>query len=594
MAVLNISGKAAGQVLLMKLTVDHPVKIGRSPRIGWAVPWDAHISREHAEVTWTGKELQVKCLEAARNPLVFSGHTVRELVLVEGEEFSIGTTRFRLEPAEAAVADEREVVELTFSAEQLRKIRFNDPEVRIEHLSKLPTLIAGSTTPDEMAAKLVDLLIASMPLAAAVAIARFPLGENNVRDLDNPAPYRWSWNVTRSLGRFQPSRRLISSALESKAGVIHIWEDSGSSSFTRDLDFDWAFCVPVTTPGGDGWCLYVTGWSNGGGSRASSPIDKAALESDLKFSQLLAQFLGAVLETRQLRQQEKVLVDFIAPEVMDAVRQNNSMEILAPRMADVSVLFCDVRGFSRKAEQARHQLGELLTRVSSALGVMATAIVRYEGIIADFQGDAALGMWGWPETLPDGPVLACRAALEILASFSAAARRPGDPLCDFRVGIGVAHGPALAGRIGASQQAKFGVFGPTVNIGARLEGLTKQLRAPILVDEATAGFVRMHMAPGDARVRRLARVKPAGMQDAFWISELLPPTSLDNSVTDEQIAQFEAAADAVVQGDWPLALELLYKLPAADRAKEFLILHILQHQGQPPANWDGILTFSSK
>ena len=137
------------------------------------------------------------------------------------------------------------------------------------------------------------------------------------------------------------------------------------------------------------------------------------------------------------------------------------------------MLFCDLRGFSRHSERSAEDLLGLLNRVSQALGVTTHEIREQGGVLGDFHGDAAMGFWGWPLAQPDAAVRACLAALAIRAEFAATAQRPDDPLADFRVGIGIATGRAVAGKIGTVDQVKVTVFGPVVNLASRLEGMTK-------------------------------------------------------------------------------------------------------------------------
>ena len=86
-------------------------------------------------------------------------------------------------------------------------------------------------------------------------------------------------------------------------------------------------------------------------------------------------------------------------------------------------------------------------------------------------------------------------ALAIRAEFEAASERADDPLADFRIGIGIATGRAVAGKIGTVDQVKVTVFGPVVNLASRLESMTKILHAPILLDERTATVVRNQISP---------------------------------------------------------------------------------------------------
>ena len=100
---------------------------------------------------------------------------------------------------------------------------------------------------------------------------------------------------------------------------------------------------------------------------------------------------------------------------------------------------------------------------------------------------------------------------------------PDELLEGFSCGVGIAHGRAVAGQIGTAQQAKIGVFGPVVNQGSRIEGLTRMFGVNVCVDEATANFVRKLLPASEGCCRRLANVRPKGMDVALLVSELLPP-----------------------------------------------------------------------
>ena len=209
------------------------------------------------------------------------------------------------------------------------------------------------------------------------------------------------------------------------------------------------------------------------------------------------------------------LSQFFSPVVLDTLAVEDPEVVLAPRETEVSVLFCDLRGFSRESERQAGDLLGLLQRVSRALGVMTHHIREQGGVVGDFQGDAAMGFWGWPLPQHDAVLRTCRAALAVRAEFEATA--------GFHAGIGVATGRAVAGKIGTVDQVKVTVFGPVVNLASRLEGMTKILRAPILLDEATARIVRQQVPRDVARVRRLAIVRPYGLDTPLEVSELLPP-----------------------------------------------------------------------
>jgi adenylate cyclase len=205
-----------------------------------------------------------------------------------------------------------------------------------------------------------------------------------------------------------------------------------------------------------------------------------------------------------------------------------------------------------------------------------------------------MGFWGWPLPQQDAVLRVCEAALAIRAEFAAASRQEHEPLADFRMGLGIATGRAVAGKIGTVDQVKFTVFGPVVNLASRLEELTKVLRAPILIDEKTARTLKSFAGGTQARLRRVARVRPPGLDTPQEVSELLPPIEQYPQLTDENIATYEAALEALLARDWARAFSLLHEVPAEDRVKDFLTVFIAQHNRTPPSDWDGVIDIPAK
>jgi adenylate cyclase len=205
-----------------------------------------------------------------------------------------------------------------------------------------------------------------------------------------------------------------------------------------------------------------------------------------------------------------------------------------------------------------------------------------------------MGFWGWPIPQEDAALRACRAALGIRAEFAASAAQPQHRLANFQAGIGIASGRAVAGKIGTVDQVKVTVFGPVVNLASRLEGMTRQLRASILLDPATAETIRSRLPAAVARVRRLARVRPAGLDTPLDVSELLPPAAEYPQLSDIHLAAYEAAVESLHAGDWPRAFQLLHQVPPDDLAKDFLTVFIAQHNRTPPNNWDGVIPLEYK
>jgi adenylate cyclase len=309
---------------------------------------------------------------------------------------------------------------------------------------------------------------------------------------------------------------------------------------------------------------------------------------------LVATTLGSLRQVRALQRRQDSLRNFFSPVVLEALANRDPEQVLAPRETDVAVLFCDLRGFSKTSEAAADRLLDLLQRVSDALGVMTHHILSTGGVVGDFHGDAAMGFWGWPLQHADTIQQACLAALAIRHEFELASAQPEHPLANFRAGLGIASGPAVAGRIGTRDQVKVTVFGPVVNLASRLESLTKLLQTPILVDESTEQWIRQHISPDLCRVRRVAKVLPAGMQIPLVVSELLPPAGAGSPLSDQHIVAYERALEAFQEGHWSDAFRLLHHVPAEDQVKDFLTFIIAQHRRVAPADWSGIIEIPNK
>jgi adenylate cyclase len=125
-------------------------------------------------------------------------------------------------------------------------------------------------------------------------------------------------------------------------------------------------------------------------------------------------------------------------------------------------------------------------------------------------------------------------------------------------------------------------------------GMTRMLRAPIIMGETTASFVREHMPWSEARTRRLGRIRPRGLDEPVRVSQLLPPAQDCPSLQDDDLRRFEAAVDDVAAGNWGEALEKLDRLPMSDRTKDFMMLFVATHDYVPPPNWDGVFTLITK
>jgi adenylate cyclase len=641
MADLVAQGPRAEDTWRQPLPAGQAVVLGRAAAAAangaplWGVPWEPFLSRRHLELLWHDGRLDGRQLPEARNPVHVHGREVDHFELKPGEHFVVGSTVFTLlDPAgtphsaahagtQADQAAEQPLFETTISAPELHRQHFRDAPHRLDVLSRLPDVISGAADDHELFLRLENMLLAGIPTADVVALVRLKSHESGAPEVE---VLHWERRLTTG-EEFRPSGRLVLAALhERRQTVLRVWRGalSGKQDVTVMSDCDWAFCTPILARQGeqpaDGpdlsasgsgagadslpavpvspsveWGIYVAGrFAAADAETLQGPLGSSELGDDLKFTELVAAILYALQQVRSLQRRQASLSQFFSPAVLGTLTNKDPEVALQPREADLTILFCDLRGFSRASERNADNLLALLNRVSQALGVMTQNILDQKGVIGDFHGDAAMGFWGWPLPQPDAVERACQAALGIRTFFEAIGHKPGHPLAGFQVGIGIASGRAVAGKIGTVNQVKVTVFGPVVNLASRLEGMTKILKGSILLDEATAQVVRERGRTDLARVRRLARVKPYGLDTPLVVSELLPPLAEYPELTDAHLAGYEKAVDALLAGEWGKAYDLLRRMPPEDRVPDFLTVLIAKHDRRSPPGWNGVIELDSK
>ena len=566
------------------LVSDSSYVLGRADDAGLQTTWDDRISRRHVEITVDAAGVKLTRLSDASNPIFVDGAEVSNSSLSSGQSFVIGSSRFELQQVTQTDSPGNQIVQqLAIDRQQLQRVRYDDAAKRIEVLTSLPAVIRESGVERDLHVRLASLLLAGVQNADGVAIVGL---SENLRPRVFHQEQRFETGTL-----MQPSVRLISNAMEQQTTVLHVWDKSNASDslYTQVAGFGWAYCTPFADLSGDR-ALYITGRSEPDNPEAG----ERRLHADIKFTEFIADIVGSLQRQRRLERQQSGLRQFFSPPILEALGRDLDTSLLEPRECDVTVLFCDLRGFSHRAEEESDNLTGLLERVSLALEVMTSQILRFGGVTGDFQGDAALGFWGWPINSDESALNACRAALAIREEFSKAQADPENPLKDFETSIGIAHGRAVAGKIGTREQVKVTVFGPVVNLASRLESMTRELHVSVLIDEYLDQQIRQKMAPSEGRVRRLLQVLPYGMDRPLLVSELVPAEYRSPLLTDQHLADFEKGVTSFIAGQWGDAWKFLHRMPAEDRAQDYLSMLITQHDRKSPADWDGIVRMKKK
>jgi adenylate cyclase len=268
----------------------------------------------------------------------------------------------------------------------------------------------------------------------------------------------------------------------------------------------------------------------GSGSAGAGPIT----EVEALFVELLARGVAAGLA--RLEQEQAALAarvqfeQFFSPELARQLAEQP--DLLKGRDALVTVLFCDVRGFSRVSER----LGPEATMnwISDVMNELSGCIRRHDGVVVDYVGDEVMAMWGAPGEQPDHAERACRAALDMLACGPRLDERWQAKIgAATAFGIGVSTGAARVGNSGSQHKFKYGPLGNTVNLGSRVQGATKQLKCRLLITGATEAKLDSTFAR-----RRLCRVRVVNIAEPVALYELAP---VDRPGWPEAVKEYEQA-----------------------------------------------------
>jgi adenylate cyclase len=177
---------------------------------------------------------------------------------------------------------------------------------------------------------------------------------------------------------------------------------------------------------------------------------------------------------------------FVSRDVAQAVLENRIA--FQGELRQVTILFQDIRGFTSLSE--RTPPAALLHMLNAFFTEMVAAVESYGGIVKQFTGDGVMALFGAPVQHPDDPGRAVQAAIDMLRRLDHFNQQRGrDGAAPLRIGIGIHTGEVVAGPIGPDTRMEYGVVGDAVNLASRVQDLTKEVGAAILVTDTTAAYL---------------------------------------------------------------------------------------------------------
>lgn len=358
-----------------------------------------------------------------------------------------------------------------------------DPEGLVRILQDTINVLQDSANADDFFRKAAEAMVTSLGLDNGWVLTW--------EDVEN------EWKVGASHSRFgvqgeaeqRPSRQFLNKVRAERKTIWREPGQEGTDSNRSLLPMQAVVASPILDRGGD-----VIGAVYGDRRQAISG-GPGFSKLDALFVEVLAG--GVANGLARLEQEARATKAsgqfelFFGRRLAEKLRERP--DLMNGREAEITILFADIRGFSKIAERLGHQ--ETFEWINETMDRLTECVEKYDGLTLDYIGDMIVAMWGAPADNPEHAALACRAALDMQAAvpelnerwFERINRsaRPDEAPLRMAVGIGINTGHATIGNTGSKQRFKYGPLGNTVNLASRVEGTTKYLKAPVVVTQFT-------------------------------------------------------------------------------------------------------------
>ena len=301
---------------------------------------------------------------------------------------------------------------------------------------------------------------------------------------------------------------------------------------------------------------------------------------------------GYFVETRGKRQITGLFGQYVPPELVDEMARNPESFSMEGESREMTVLFTDVRGFTTISEGLDpKQLSQLMNEFLTPL---TEVIYKHRGTVDKFMGDCIMAFWGAPFADPAHARNGILAGLEmhqILKKLKPEFQARGWP--EIRIGVGLNTGRMSVGNMGSKLRTAYTVMGDAVNLASRLEGITKEYGADIIVGEGTKDAVP------DVVFRELDRVRVKGKDEAVTIFEPFGMQGQVDKAKLEEIKLYTQFLRLYRAQDWDQAELQLFNLqkqvPGNSLYSHTFVERITYLRANPPGKgWDGAFTFTTK
>jgi adenylate cyclase len=300
---------------------------------------------------------------------------------------------------------------------------------------------------------------------------------------------------------------------------------------------------------------------------------------------------GYFVESRSKRQFAQLFGQYVPPELVDKMADDPRKYNMEGKEEVLTVLFSDVRGFTSISESLLAK--DLSAYINDYLTAMSLVIRANRGTLDKYIGDAIMAFWGAPVEDPQHARNGVMTALQMqkrAAALNEEFRKKSWP--EFRLGIGVNSGRMRVGDMGSKLRRAYTVMGDPVNLGSRLEGITKQYHVGILVGEETRKMV------SDVVFREIDRVRVQGKHEAVAIYEPLGTEAEVSPQQRDELRLWHQCLKHYRARDWDQAEVALLNLQRMAPGCALYALYADRvarlRREAPGPDWDGVTKFETK
>ncbi|MDH5766514.1 MAG: CHASE2 domain-containing protein, partial [Gammaproteobacteria bacterium] len=300
---------------------------------------------------------------------------------------------------------------------------------------------------------------------------------------------------------------------------------------------------------------------------------------------------GFFVESRGKHQLTRLFGQYVPPELVNEMSRNLTKINLDGEIREMSVLFTDVRNFTTISENMEPK--ELTQFINSFLTPLTRVIHQYRGTIDKYMGDAIMAFWGAPLSDPDHARHALLTGIDMIKETRKLCeefKAKGWP--EIHIGVGINTGPMNVGNKGSEFRVDYTVLGDAVNLGSRLEALTKVYGVDIITSEYT-----IYAVP-EFEYRQLDQVRVKGKDNPVRIYEPLGLVETIDKKTRKSIKTYHHALELYRAQKWDDAEKTLFELQQQEPEQKIYQIYldrIAYFRNNPPGdNWDGVFTHLGK